>query len=88
MGRPRRCRIAASMSDRHRTGVGLEVPKALLPLPRHAFDRVTAVRLSTREGFGSCSNFCRGDPPWALRVARKRGTHEGRLCSFLKLGHH
>ncbi|MCF3144013.1 AraC family transcriptional regulator [Streptomyces platensis] len=35
------------------TGVGLEVPKALLPLPRHTFDQVTRVRLSAQEGFGA-----------------------------------
>ncbi|SOE16237.1 AraC-type DNA-binding protein [Streptomyces sp. 2323.1] len=45
--------VHAGDNSRPHTGVGLEVPKALLPLPRHAFDRVTAVRLSTREGFGA-----------------------------------
>ncbi|MDT0461162.1 AraC family transcriptional regulator [Streptomyces sp. DSM 41527] len=45
--------VHAGDDSRPHTGVGMEVPKALLPLPRHAFDRVTAVRLSTREGFGA-----------------------------------
>ncbi|QTI90473.1 AraC family transcriptional regulator [Streptomyces sp. AgN23] len=35
------------------TGVGLEVPKALLPLPRNQLDQVTGLRLSAQEGFGS-----------------------------------
>ncbi|WP_406483175.1 helix-turn-helix domain-containing protein [Streptomyces platensis] len=45
--------VHAGDDSRPHTGVGLEVPKALLPLPRHTFDRVTTVRLSTREGFGA-----------------------------------
>lgn len=35
------------------TGVGLEVPKALLPLPRTQLDKVAKLRLPTREGFGA-----------------------------------
>jgi AraC-like DNA-binding protein len=35
------------------TGVGLEVPKALLPLPRNRLDHVTGLRLSVQEGFGA-----------------------------------
>jgi hypothetical protein len=35
------------------TGVGLEVPKALLPLPRNRLDHVTGPRLSVQEGFGA-----------------------------------
>ncbi|MFJ6215451.1 helix-turn-helix domain-containing protein [Streptomyces sp. NPDC092296] len=33
--------------------VGIEVPKALLPLPRHQVDRVIGQRMSGREGIGS-----------------------------------
>ncbi|MEV5145174.1 helix-turn-helix domain-containing protein [Streptomyces sp. NPDC052727] len=39
-------------ADLH-TGVGLEVPKALLPLPRNQLDRVARLRLSAQDGFGS-----------------------------------
>ncbi|MFI7300871.1 AraC family transcriptional regulator [Streptomyces sp. NPDC050121] len=35
------------------TGVGLEVPKALLPLPRHKLDHLARLRLPAREGFGA-----------------------------------
>ncbi|MPY47629.1 AraC-like ligand-binding domain-containing protein [Streptomyces acidicola] len=35
------------------TGVGLEVPKALLQLPRNRLDQVTGLRLSAQEGFGA-----------------------------------
>lgn len=35
------------------TGVGLEVPKALLPLPRNRLNHVTDLRLSAGEGFGA-----------------------------------
>ncbi|MBP8532835.1 helix-turn-helix domain-containing protein [Streptomyces sp. MK37H] len=34
------------------TGVGLEVPKALLPLPRNQLDQVAHLRLSAQDGFG------------------------------------
>ncbi|MGA6160411.1 helix-turn-helix domain-containing protein [Stenotrophomonas sp. NPDC087984] len=35
------------------TGVGLEVPKALLPLPRNQLDQAARLRLSAQDGFGS-----------------------------------
>ncbi|MFC9678207.1 AraC family transcriptional regulator [Streptomyces sp. NPDC056948] len=35
------------------TGVGVEVPKALLSLPHRTLDRVAGLRLSASEGFGS-----------------------------------
>ncbi|UFR06734.1 helix-turn-helix domain-containing protein [Streptomyces sp. Go40/10] len=35
------------------TGVGLEVPKALLPLPRGQVDRAASLRLSAQTGFGA-----------------------------------
>ncbi|MFF5535924.1 helix-turn-helix domain-containing protein [Streptomyces cinerochromogenes] len=35
------------------TGVGLEVPKALLPLPRGQVDKAARLRLSAQTGFGS-----------------------------------
>ncbi|MFF3333480.1 helix-turn-helix domain-containing protein [Streptomyces sp. NPDC002888] len=35
------------------TGVGIEVPKTLLPLPRDQVDEVAGLRFSTREGFGA-----------------------------------
>ena len=35
------------------TGVGIELPKTLLPLPRHRLDEVAGLRFSTREGFGA-----------------------------------
>ncbi|MFD0655519.1 AraC family transcriptional regulator [Streptomyces malaysiensis subsp. malaysiensis] len=35
------------------TGVGLEVPKALLPLPWNQLDQVARLRLSAQDGFGS-----------------------------------
>ncbi|GFE18466.1 hypothetical protein Sgleb_65130 [Streptomyces glebosus] len=44
---------ALPVTSRGTASLGLEVTKALLPLPRHTFDQVTRVRLSTREGFGA-----------------------------------
>ncbi|MGW3956176.1 AraC-like ligand-binding domain-containing protein [Streptomyces sp. NPDC004752] len=35
------------------TGIGIEVPKALLPLPRNQLDRVVGLRLPADEGFGA-----------------------------------
>ncbi|MCZ1009368.1 helix-turn-helix domain-containing protein [Streptomyces lydicus] len=35
------------------TGVGLEVPKAVLPLPRNHVDQAARLRLSAQDGFGS-----------------------------------
>ncbi|WP_452746370.1 AraC-like ligand-binding domain-containing protein [Streptomyces bluensis] len=35
------------------TGVGLEVPKALLPVPRNQVDQAARLRLSAQDGFGS-----------------------------------
>ncbi|MPY56365.1 AraC family transcriptional regulator [Streptomyces spongiae] len=35
------------------TGIGIEVPKALLPLPRNQLDQVVRLRLPAHEGFGA-----------------------------------
>ncbi|MFE7283651.1 AraC family transcriptional regulator [Streptomyces noursei] len=40
-------------SDGLHTGVGLEVPAALLPIPGPQLDRLTGLRLSAEEGFGA-----------------------------------
>ncbi|MEW9516154.1 AraC family transcriptional regulator [Streptomyces tubercidicus] len=50
--RPLDLRAGDSFSPRPHIGVGLEVPKALLPLTWDRIDRLTACRLSAREGFG------------------------------------
>ncbi|MFE4590819.1 helix-turn-helix domain-containing protein [Streptomyces laurentii] len=43
---------ALASSDGLNTGVGLEVPAALLSLPDRLLDRSTGLRLSAKEGFG------------------------------------
>ncbi|GAA2679873.1 helix-turn-helix domain-containing protein [Streptomyces lunalinharesii] len=40
-------------SDGLHTGVGLEVPAALLPVPGRQLDRLTGLRLSAKEGIGA-----------------------------------
>ncbi|WP_329400018.1 AraC family transcriptional regulator [Streptomyces lydicus] len=44
---------AVEGSDGLHTGVGLEVPVALLPVPGHQLDRLTGLRLSAGEGLGA-----------------------------------
>ncbi|MEU5211089.1 AraC family transcriptional regulator [Streptomyces sp. NPDC020742] len=45
--------VHAGDGARLHTGVGLEVPKALLPLPRNQVDRAAGLRLSPQDGFGA-----------------------------------
>ncbi|MEU7023949.1 AraC family transcriptional regulator [Streptomyces sp. NPDC046203] len=50
--RPFEVRSIASADGLH-TGVGLEVPAALLPFPGRLRDRLTGLRLSAKDGFGA-----------------------------------